>query len=319
MGEWPEETTDLFITYYSGRYVPVKEQELIKATSPPPSISGALSSFRDAADITKYVQYLPYMTDKPKSSVTSPPSSGRNISTPTIRPAPTTSATETSAPIPQYQPPRPRAAFSIFVDFPECFIRFLEVMMEDEKFASRDDKDINDICTTLFEAYLRQSRLGTKEERTMWEEKAKSLLTSRQLPIDTTLLLSHLASFSEGTRIVRERASLQIDIFRSYTAKQNTRAAIQALHEYGPNEPDLYILALSYFCSDKKIMKEAGDELLVVLKKIEDDKLLTPLQIVQALSGTGVANLGVVKGFLAETIEKERRDIENVWLLLGGD
>ncbi len=63
-------------------------------------------------------------------------------------------------------------------------------------------------------------------------------------------------------------------------------------------------------------MKEAGEELLVVLKKIEDDKLLTPLQIVQALSGTGVANLGVVKNFLAETIEKERRDIENVLLCL---
>jgi len=42
--------------------------------------------------------------------------------------------------------------------------------------------------------------------------------------------------------------------------------------------------------------------------------LLTPLQIVQALSGTGVANLGVVKNFLAETIEKERREIENVSL-----
>jgi len=30
------------------------------------------------------------------------------------------------------------------------------------------------------------------------------------------------------------------------------------------------------------------------------------------LSGTGVAHLGVVKEFLAETIERERRDIENV-------
>jgi vacuolar protein sorting-associated protein 11 len=126
-------------------------------------------------------------------------------------------------------------------------------------------------------------------------------------------LLSHLASFREGTRIVRERASLQIDIFRSYTDKKDTHSAIEALHQYGPNEPDLYILALAYFCSDAKIMEEAGDELLTVLKKIEDDKLLTPLQIVRMLSGTGVAHLGVVKNFLAETIEKERRDIENVY------
>jgi len=65
-------------------------------------------------------------------------------------------------------------------------------------------------------------------------------------------------------------------------------------------------------------MNDAGDELLVVLKKIEDDKLLSPLQIVQALSGTGVAHLGVVKTFLAETIEKERRDIENVFPIYGG-
>ena len=89
---------------------------------------------------------------------------------------------------------------------------------------------------------------------------------------------------------------------------------MEALHAYGPNEPDLYILALAYFCSDEKIMRDAGDELIAVLQKIEDDKLLTPLQIVQALSGTGVAHLGVVKAFLAETIEKERRDIENVIL-----
>jgi len=129
-------------------------------------------------------------------------------------------------------------------------------------------------------------------------------------------LLSHLASFREGTRIVRERASLQIDIFRSYTDKKDTRSAIEALHQYGPNEPDLYILALAYFCSDVKIMQEAGDELLAVLKKIEDDKLLTPLQIVKMLSGTGVAHLGVVKDFLAETIEKERRDIENVCVFM---
>lgn len=79
-----------------------------------------------------------------------------------------------------YHPPRPRAAFSIFVDFPECFIKFLEALMEDGGFAKRDKKDVDDICTTLFEAYLRQARSG-KEARTMWEEKAKGLLTDRKV------------------------------------------------------------------------------------------------------------------------------------------
>jgi hypothetical protein len=84
--------------------------------------------------------------------------------------------------MPTYQPPRPRAAFSIFVDFPDCFIRFLETMMEDAGFVKRDVKDVDDICTTLFEAYLRNSRKAEKvEERSMWEQKATSLLTDRKV------------------------------------------------------------------------------------------------------------------------------------------
>jgi hypothetical protein len=96
---------------------------------------------------------------------------------------PTTTATALThdTPKPQYQPPRPRAAFSIFVDFPQCFIHFLEAMMEDDGFTSRETKDVDDICTTLFEAYLRQARDGSKEERPMWEEKAKSLLTDKKV------------------------------------------------------------------------------------------------------------------------------------------
>ena len=312
MSEWPDETTDLFIAYYTGKYVPTKMEEPHpqQTVSPPPSISGALTS---AVDMTaKYVQYLPYMTDRASTH------SSNAISSPSMRPRATATPAEPTQPrIPQYQPPRPRAAFSLFIDFPQQLIQFLESLMDDDSFATRDQKDVDDICTTLFEAYLQAAKTG-KEGRSYWEEKATTLLTKRNLPVDTALLLSYLASFSKGTRIVRERTSLQIDIFRSYTEKRDTKAAIEALHEYGPNEPELYILALRYFCSDPDILEVVEDELLQVLKRIEDDKLLTPLQIVQALSQTKVAHLGVVKDFLAETIAKERRDIENVRLSLGG-
>jgi vacuolar protein sorting-associated protein 11 len=182
LAEWPEETTALFITYYTGKYVPIKEQELVKTVSPPPSISGALSSFRDAADITKYVHYLPYVSDKPRSTVTSPPASSTNVSAPL--PKPVTPNPEAATPGPQYQPPRPRAAFSIFVDYPSCFITFLEAMIEDAGFASRDKKDVDDICTTLFEAYLREAR-KEKEGRAIWEQKAKDLLTDRKVSTET--------------------------------------------------------------------------------------------------------------------------------------
>jgi len=53
--------------------------------------------------------------------------------------------------------------------------------MEDSSFAGRDGKDVDDICTTLFEAYLREAKAGSKEERIVWEEKAKALLIDRNV------------------------------------------------------------------------------------------------------------------------------------------
>jgi vacuolar protein sorting-associated protein 11 len=123
------------------------------------------------------------MTDKPKSTTTSLSSSSKNVPPPaTSNKTSASTSTEQTPLTPQYQPPRPRAAFSIFVDFPGCFVRFLEALMEDDGFTERDGKDVDDICTTLFEAYLREARNGKKEERGMWETKAKSLLTDRKVP-----------------------------------------------------------------------------------------------------------------------------------------
>ena len=53
--------------------------------------------------------------------------------------------------------------------------------MEDSSFGGRDGKDVDDISTTLFEAYLREAKAGNKEDRIMWEEKAKALLTDRNV------------------------------------------------------------------------------------------------------------------------------------------
>jgi vacuolar protein sorting-associated protein 11 len=117
------------------------------------------------------------MSDKPKPS---PPSSTRNVPVPLAKSVLQASIVEANPSMPQYQPPRPRAAFSIFVDFPFYFVRFLEALMEDDGFSSREKKDADDICTTLFEAYLHEARNG-KEQRTMWEEKAKALLVDKKV------------------------------------------------------------------------------------------------------------------------------------------
>lgn len=112
---------------------------------------------------------------------------------------------------------------------------------------------------------------------------------------------------------MREHQGLRFDIFRSYTSAKDTKGAIKALRKYGPEEPQLYPAALSYFTSSPEVLAEAGeDEVRAVLRKIDEDRLMAPLQVIQTLSTNSVATMGLVKAYLSETVERERREISNV-------
>lgn len=135
-----------------------------------------------------------------------------------------------------------------------------------------------------------------------------------QISIDTSnvLLLSHLEKFRDGTVLVREQQGLRFDIFRSYTTAKDTQGAIKALRKYGPEEPQLYPAALAYFTSSAEILEQAGSEVNAVLKRIQDDKLMAPLQVIQTLSTNNVATIGLVKSYLRDTVSKERKEITEV-------
>lgn len=137
------------------------------------------------------------------------------------------------------------------------------------------------------------------------------LTFTAQIPIDISnvLLLSHLSNFQTGTTKVQEQQGLRFDIFRSYTSANDTVGAIKALHKYGPIEPQLYPTALAYLTSTPAILDEAGEEVDHVLRIINDEGLMAPLQVIQTLSQNSVATMGLVKKYLSITIDKERKDI----------
>lgn len=297
----PKETTQLFIQYFTSRY----EAKIDIIDTPVPAVviqqsyaAGAVTAVQNLKDLLP----LPYMNT---SAVSSPPAQG-NV-------APTISDTQVlsngdQASVPEYTPPQPRTAFSSFVDHPNEFIVFLEACLKEKDLIERDKVDL---YTTLFEMYLYKSNEKKGDNREEWEAKAKRLIEGKDIPIDTSnvLLLSHLSNFRDGTTLVREQAGLRFDIFRSYTSAKDTRGAIKALRKYGPEEPQLYPAALSYFTSDPRILEEAGDELDAVLKKIDEDGLMAPLQVIQTLSTNAVATMGMVKTYLQQTIERERKEI----------
>jgi hypothetical protein len=111
---------------------------------------------------------------------------------------------------------------------------------------------------------------------------------------------------------VREQEGLRFDIFRAYTTARDTAGAIKALKKYGPDEPQLYPAALAYFTSTPQVLEEAGPEIEAVLRKIQEDKLMAPLQVIQTLSTNAVATMGLVKSYLRETVGKERKEITEV-------
>ncbi|KAI6925508.1 vacuolar protein sorting-associated protein 11, partial [Hortaea werneckii] len=247
------------------------------------------------------VQNLVAFIPLPGMTVSSTPAAGEQKATQVVE---TTTAGDYVA----YEAPKPRLAFSAFVDHPDEFITFLEALIKSENVKEAEKADLH---TTLFEIYLHQASNSKAEEKTEWERKARQLIESKDVPIDTSnvLLLSDLERFRDGTILVSERQGLRFDVFRSYTAAKDTRGAIKALHKYGPEEPQLYPAALAYFTSSPEILQEAGDEIGTVLKKIEEDGLMAPLQVIQTLSTNAVATMGLVKKYLSSTVERERAEI----------
>ncbi|KAJ5239145.1 Zinc finger RING-type [Penicillium chermesinum] len=282
----PKETTELFKMYYTGKYQPRIEVEAppepeVQPTSTVQSLAGMLP--------------LRYVTGGGSESTEQP---GH--------------LNEEAAAVPQAPPytiPKARTAFSAFVDHPQEFIDFLETLVQQPDLKKGTKIDL---FTTLFEMYLDTAkRQKDPAERLQWEAKARKLIEGKDIPISTSnvLLLSDLSNFREGSTLVREQEGLHLDIFRSFTSAKDTQGAIKALRRYGPDEPQLYVDALTYFASSPQILEEAGDELDVVLRRIDEDGLLSPLQVIQALSNNAVVTMGRVKKYLSENIERERKEI----------
>ncbi|CCU74377.1 vacuolar protein sorting protein (VPS11) [Blumeria hordei DH14] len=290
----PKDTTQLFINYFTGRFRPSEISTLESTLEAPGDASGTFNTVQNLKDLLP----LPYML--PSIASTQAQSNDIAATEPSIQ------KLDPKLEL-AYDIPRPRQAFSSFVDHPNEFIQFLEACLESQNLKQPDKVDL---YTTLFEMYLHKSR-EKEPGHEEWECKAKNLIEEKEILIDFSnlLLLSHLSNFRDGTILVQEQAGLRFDIFRSFTSAKDTKGAIKALRKYGPQEPQLYPAALAYFASDPQVLEDAGDEFDAVLQKIDEDGLMAPLQVIQTLSTNAVATIGMVKSYLQKTIEREKTEI----------
>ena len=155
----PDDTTQLFIDYYTGRYQPKKELTGIEEANINPASNRAT--------------FLSLPFGQGLGTTASPAAAGQV-------PLPDTdqASSKKMDDEPDYTVPKPRTGFSPFVDHPNQFVKFLEALLEKDNL---DKSDETDIYTTLFELYLETAGSKKGEEKGVWEAKAKKLIESKEV------------------------------------------------------------------------------------------------------------------------------------------
>ncbi|KAI8092579.1 uncharacterized protein BX664DRAFT_364524 [Halteromyces radiatus] len=142
--------------------------------------------------------------------------------------------------------------------------------------------------------------------------KALALLKDETVQYDTNqaLVLCQLKKFDEGIVYLYEKTEMYTDILRFWMEKQETDRVIEGVRKYGPKDPSLYPMVLTYFSSTPEILSKSTSELLSVLRHIDEQDLLPPIQVIQALSRSNVATIGLLKSYIGRKIQNERKELQ---------
>lgn len=157
------DATQIFIDYYTGEYRPKKD---VPAQEQPAAQGGAISAVQNLASFIP----LPY---RQTPGVASPAAANQQNPLSEVDQA----AAEALGPRRDYDRPKPRTAFSSFVDHPSEFVIFLEACLKQENY---DDDDKVDLYTTLFEIYLETANAKKGAEKEDWKAKAKALIDDKK-------------------------------------------------------------------------------------------------------------------------------------------
>ncbi|KAI8878575.1 vacuolar protein sorting-associated protein 11 [Backusella circina FSU 941] len=298
----PDQTTQLLIELCSGTLPPVG------VMSPTPSMSN-----------TKALSNLPFSGGDSSSSIFSD-NSGQMM-------APTSVSlgklVQTKNLKLGYTPPSPRKFMPAFVDRPDCLCTFLEQVFEklwnlESVWSPQEQEERKAIWNTLLELYLMDptgdeltDRQKQKRQRA-FRQKALTLLQDDSVHYDTNqaLVLCQLKEFDEGIVYLYEKTGMYTDILRYWMEKGQTDRVIEGVRKYGPKDASLYPMVLSYFSSTPEVMTKSTSELLSVLKHIDEKDLLPPIQVVQALSRSNVATIGLLKGYIGKKIQHEHEELK---------
>jgi len=125
---------------------------------------------------------------------------------------------------------------------------------------------------------------------------------------DQALLLCRQTGFTPGLLLLYQQAGLYHQILAHHLTSGNWEAGLQACRRFGPSRPQLWVTALQQVAACGSEVPPA--QFREVLEQVERHRLLSPLQVVSALSTCPTATLGVVRDYLLRTLDLEEKSIQ---------
>lgn len=185
------------------------------------------------------------------------------------------------------------------------------------------------VWNTLLELYLTRSG-QTKDTSASTALRNKAVAVLRDdvaFPYDQShaLLICSTYGFTDGLIILWEKMGMYEDILRFWMERENSqpntdlgngkRASDEVLRHlgvYGPAHPHLYPMVLRFLTSSAALLSRHTMDVMGILEKIDKDKIIPPLGVVQILSRNDVASVGLVKDWLMRRIKDSRGEISAV-------
>nr|XP_019013036.1 vacuolar membrane protein [Kwoniella pini CBS 10737]OCF51817.1 vacuolar membrane protein [Kwoniella pini CBS 10737] len=244
---------------------------------------------------------------------------------------------------PSYIPPSPRQYFPHFVDHRDLFITFLESVAmalwnqsltspratinaitpskrRDVDSAPPEDAEGIDqraVWNTLLELYLASTNSIDEKKSKSSTEKALAVIQDDSLPYDPmhALILCSTSGFEDGMIKLWEQMGMYEDIIRFYIQRpfssNSSEKVLRHLDLYGSQDLNLYPLVLRYLTSSPAILSKHPKDLIKIISKIDEERIMPPLAIVQLLSRNGVASIGNIKDWLRSKVEENKDQIES--------
>ncbi|XP_051174547.1 vacuolar protein sorting-associated protein 11 homolog [Leptopilina boulardi] len=198
----------------------------------------------------------------------------------------------------------PEDFIHLFLNNSERLVEFLEHLVKN------DGKWSTLVYNTLVEHYLHVwSALNDEISKLQYEQKVVRLLQNSNACYDKDqiLILCHQHNFRRGILYLYEERKLYQEVLQYHLREGDSEQVLSTCNRFGRQDPNLWVQALWSVARNKK----APPKLLAdILEHIAEEKLMSPLMVIDALSTSLTCSLGDVRPYLSSVLRTEHEQTQ---------